>query len=307
MGIGLSIDETMLNGELYTIVANKDGRCGKGSMVAMVKGTRTADVVRVLMKLPEDKRGLVAEVSMDFSDSMRAAAVSAFPNAACVLDCFHIIKLFSDATEEIRLKAKREAVRERRKAGTEHKRKLAERRKRRTQYRKSHPKEYKGRKRGRKPSRLNGRFVPETFPNGDTKIELLTRSRGLMMQSGEKWSVSQKERARLLFGECPRLKEAHGLLCSLRSIFRDHSLDKEQAREKLHEWYAKVAACSMRELKSVRDTLKSREEDILNYFHKFTTNAYAESLNSKIKAFLAQLHGVTDMEFFMYRLSCIFG
>ena len=37
-----------------------------------------------------------------------------------------------------------------------------------------------------------------------------------------------------------------------------------------------------------------------------TDNA-AESLNSKIKAFRSQLHGVSDLPFFMYRLSIIFG
>ena len=33
---------------------------------------------------------------------------------------------------------------------------------------------------------------------------------------------------------------------------------------------------------------------ILNYFDNLSTNASAESINSKIKAFRAKLHGVTD-------------
>ncbi|MDY5599413.1 MAG: DDE transposase, partial [Bacteroidaceae bacterium] len=37
------------------------------------------------------------------------------------------------------------------------------------------------------------------------------------------------------------------------------------------------------------------------------TNASAESLNSKIKQFRAQLRGVADVDFFLYRLSMIFG
>lgn len=46
---------------------------------------------------------------------------------------------------------------------------------------------------------------------------------------------------------------------------------------------------------------------VLNYFIACSTNASAESLNSKMKAFRAQLRGVSDLPFFMYRLSTIFG
>ena len=45
----------------------------------------------------------------------------------------------------------------------------------------------------------------------------------------------------------------------------------------------------------------------LNYFINRSTNASAESLNSKIKQFRAQLHGVIDVKFFLFRLSKIFG
>ena len=38
-----------------------------------------------------------------------------------------------------------------------------------------------------------------------------------------------------------------------------------------------------------------------------STNASAESLNSKMKAFRAQLRGVSDLPFFMFRLCRIFG
>ena len=45
------IDETSLQGELYTIVHNKDAHGRKGAIVAVVKGTNPADVLRVLMQL----------------------------------------------------------------------------------------------------------------------------------------------------------------------------------------------------------------------------------------------------------------
>ena len=69
----------------------------------------------------------------------------------------------------------------------------------------------------------------------------------------------------------------------------------------------KVAASTLREVKAARDTIKLKEDQVLNYFVERSTNASAESFNSKVKNFRAQLHGVLDVKFFMYRLCCIFG
>ena len=77
--------------------------------------------------------------------------------------------------------------------------------------------------------------------------------------------------------------------------------------EKLHGWYKTVNRCTIREVKSARDAIRSREDNVLNYFIARSTNASAESLNSKMKAFRAQLRGVSDLPFFMYRPSTIFG
>ena len=88
---------------------------------------------------------------------------------------------------------------------------------------------------------------------------------------------------------------------------RNKGIDQNQAREKIHQWYQKVADCPLREVKAARDTIREKEDEVLNYFISRSTNAAAESLNSKIKAFRSQLHGVSDLPFFMYRLSIIFG
>ena len=68
----------------------------------------------------------------------------------------------------------------------------------------------------------------------------------------------------------------------------------------------KVTESTLREIKSVRDTIKAYEDEILNYFISRSTNASAESLNSKLKAFRSQLRGVRDIPFFFYRVSLIF-
>ena len=112
---------------------------------------------------------------------------------------------------------------------------------------------------------------------------------------------------KILFQEEPKLKEAYDIVNGLRSIFRSKTLDKEAAKVKLHDWYETATRCSLREIKSARDAIKSREDEVLNYFINHSTNAGAESLNSKIKTFRSQLRGVSDYTFFMYRIYKIFG
>lgn len=114
--------------------------------------------------------------------------------------------------------------------------------------------------------------------NGETVIELLTRSKYLLSVSGKKWTDRQKIRAKILFGMFPKIKEAYTLICSLRSVFSNKSIDRVTAKVKLHEWYQKVSTCTLREVKGTRDAIKYKEEEVLNYFLNRSTNAHAESL-----------------------------
>ena len=57
----------------------------------------------------------------------------------------------------------------------------------------------------------------------------------------------------------------------------------------------------------MRDSIAEKEELVLNYFNNRSTDASAESLNSKTKGFRSQVRGVSDLPFFMYRLLKIFG
>ena len=77
------------------------------------------------------------------------------------------------------------------------------------------------------------------------------------------------------------------------------SVTQEKRAKILFELYPKL-------VKSVRDTIKFYEDEILNYFNGRKTNASAESLNSKIKCFRSQVKGVRDIPFFMYRLATCF-
>ena len=268
IGEHLSIDETSLQDDLFTFLSNKDGHCKRGTIVAAVRGTKAQDVVDVLLKIPEVERLKVKEVTMDLSESMADIVTQAFPNATIVLDCFHIMRRCNDAIEEMRLRCKREA---------------------------------------QAKVRKNEKFRPTVLSTGDTLVELLTRCRCALTQTPDKLSERTKERMNLLFRLYPKIKESYDIINKLRAIFRSTSLDRDAARVKLHGWYKTVNRCTIREINSARDAIKSREDNVLNYFLERSTNASAESLNSKMKGFRAQLRGVSDLPFFMYRLCQIFG
>lgn len=101
MGPHLAIDETSLsNGELYTFVTNRDRHAGERSLVAVVSGTKSEDVIRVLKQVDEEERMKVEEVTLDLSDSMRRIVAIAFPKAQRVIDRFHIQKMACEAVQE---------------------------------------------------------------------------------------------------------------------------------------------------------------------------------------------------------------
>lgn len=304
LGARCSIDETSLCNEVYTIVSNKDGHGKKGSVIAIVKGTKANVVSAILKKIPDSEREKVSEITMDFSDSMFSIAKQCFPKATIVIDCFHIVQRLCEGLEEMRLRFKRLAVTESRKEAAAFAQNEDRKAKQRAYYRKRHPKNKKER-RGRKRIRKQ-KYKPTLLANGETKVEMLTRSRNMLAQSGEKWGDSKKERARILFGQYPQMKEAYSLICKVRAIFKSY-ITRKEAKEKLHEWYKEVNACTLREIKAARNAIKGKEEYVLNYFLNRSTNAAAESLNSKIKGFRAQLHGIADIPFFLYRVCTIFG
>ena len=194
---------------------------------------------------------------MDLSDCMRAIVREAFPKAIAIRDCFHVVKRGGEGCEEIRLRLKREAVKDLNRKRTEFRKtlgRLAEQRKAyRQRMRAVHGKKWKKSKRGKKPQRLNTRFEPPRLENGETLVEALTRCSKQLSMSREKWSATQEKRAKILFALYSKLEEAYRHINSLRAIFRNRNLTKETAKQKFEKWYGEVTACTLREVKSVRE------------------------------------------------------
>lgn len=310
IGTRQGIDETSINGDVWTILHNKDAHGRKGSVIAMVRGAKAEDVAKVINKIPLSERERVTSMTMDLSDSMRAISSLCFPNARVTRDCFHVMRRGGEAVDELRMRFKRDAVKKAKKEKTEYNKRQGRLRNQRKQYaermRKKYGKKWHKSKRGRKPERTRG-FKPGRLPNKETLVDALTKCRVQLQKSREKWTKRQEERAEILFKMYPKLEEAYLAINKLRYIFKNKNLDKAAAKERLEEWYKDVNACTLREVKSVRDTIKYYEDEILNYFIERETNASAESLNSKIKIFRADLKGVNDVSFFMFRVFTVLG
>jgi transposase len=236
---------------------------------------------------------------MHFSEGMHQIVLQCFPYADITLDRFHMQQLVSDAMQELRLKHKKEAQ----KAQNEQRKEFKAIRKKCFKLRKKDKKS----KRGRKPFRKNKAFIPERLSNGDTVPELLGRCRYSLMVPGDKWTSTQKERMKLVFERYPDLEEAYSIVHSIRIIFSNPRATWISGYESIQKWYEKVRAFGNDAFITAADTIHDREDEVLNYFLNRATNASAESLNSKIKQFRAQLRGVIDVDFFLYRLSMIYG
>lgn len=282
IGPRMSIDETSLSdGELYTIVSNKDAEGKKGTLAAIVFGTRSEDVIQALLTVPEDIRRTVSEITLDLSSSMRKIARWAFPKAVQVIDRFHVQKLAQEALQEMRINFRWDAIRDENTLSARRKEAVA-------------------------AGRDGKEFEPQVYANGDTCRQLLARSRYLLFKSRNNWTESQKARARILFDLYPDLETAYNLVDGLRRVYSSSKI-KGVAYTKLARWYNDVERAGYPSFQVVRATVSENYPDILNFFDNRSTNASAESFNAKIKHFRAQLRGVSDVSYFLFRLKNIYA
>lgn len=272
----LSLDEVSLSdGELYSVLTSKKANGRKGALVAIIKGTKSETVIHHLLKISKKIRKKVTEITLDMAGSMKLIAKKCFPNAVQVIDRFHVQKLATEALQEIRIKHRWEAI----------------------------DKESDELEKARKDKTT---YTPEIFANGDSRKQLLARSRYLLYKSPEKWTASQKERAEILFAEYPDLKVAYNITDKLRKIY-NQNISKDIAMTKFAHWFREVEETGFKSYNTILKTFNQHYSDILNYFNNRSTNASAESFNAKIKNFRMQLRGVKDKSFFLFRLSKLFA
>ena len=276
IGDNLSIDEVSLSkGELYTVVTNKKKGCkNKKSLVAIINGTEAKTIENALTRIPIEKRNQVKEVSMDMARNMKLAIVNSFPNARITIDRFHVVRLVMDAMQHIRVKTRWAVIKAENKSIEKLKKK-------------------------------GSKYTPKELSNGDTLKELLARSKYLLYKLEDEWTANQHKRAQVLFKTFPKIEKAYRLVLEFRSIYKNSLRNK--AITQFEDWKVKIGKESFEEFNSVMNSLDYHFEGVFNFFINKSTNGYAESFNSKIKNFRANLRGVTDIKFFLFRLEKLFA
>ena len=118
----------------------------------MIKGTKSEYIIHVLKEnLSTVKRLSVKEITIDLSPTMKRISEYVFPKADIVSDRFHVQKLMNEAISDLRVDHRWEAI------DLENKEiQLAK--------------------------ENNKKFVSYTFSNGDTRRQLLARSRHIVMK-----------------------------------------------------------------------------------------------------------------------------
>ena len=270
LGEEMAVDEKMIDEEFYTVLTNRQ----TGKIALLAETLQVADLRRLVTQMG-DAAGKVKEITMDLSTTYKNFAAQCFPNATVIADKFHVVKHIVEAVQAFRLRLKQEELS-----------KIPSTKKERREYEKA------------------TRLI-----NGESRTEMLTRSRYLLSKKEENWTVSQQKRASLLFETVPQIKQVYDLTQKIRR-WLDHrnvgKYDWEIERE-LIDWYDHAEQQKLPEVENLIRLIGSHEQIIMNYFIKGKTNAKAEAINSKIQRFIAANYGVRDKDFFMYRLARYFS
>ncbi len=267
-GPNMAIDETgLVNGELYTIVLNKDARGRKGSIAALIKGTKGKDIAEAITNaVPFSTRMKIKEITLDMANNMDWIVRQIAPNAIRTYDRFHVQQIVSDAVQTIRVHFRWEAIDQENEAVA-----LA----------KEH----------------GIKYSPKTFSNGDTKKQLLARSRYFLFKSQDKWSDTQKTRAKILFAQYPIIASAYKFYIQFKNSYIYNN-----KKYNFKNWIKTAYRSGIKEIISAAKSIERNLSGIENYFINRATNASIEGFHAKIKLFRQRIRGITDKNFFFFRI-----
>lgn len=264
-----TIDETSLvNGDLYSIITNKD----TGKLVALMEGTKAAEITeKIQQNFSIEKLMAVKEVTLDMDAGFDWVTRQCFMNAEHVVDRFHVQKLVTECMQTLRIVERQKILTAKREA---------------------------------KKTKQSFREIP--YENGDTPRQLLARSRYLLFKPQSKWSEKQQLRAMILFREYPELQTAYALTQKLRDLY-EKQMAREVAAILLRQWCKECEASGIPEMQDAAASVLRHVGRILHFWNNRATNAYAESFNAKIKRFRGMLRGIRDIQFFLFRCQVYFS
>lgn len=265
-GEQMSVDEKMIDEEFYTVMTNRQ----TGKIALLAETLQVKDLNNLIDKIGEAKQK-VKTITADLSPTYEKFSEQSFPAATIVADKFHVVKHIIEAVQTLRLRLKQQEIAQ-----------LPTTKKERREYEKQ-----------------------TKLINGESRIEMLTRSRYVLFKRTENWTASQQKRATLLFETFPQLKAAYELTQQIRQWLDKENIGKYEweIEKQLIHWYHCAEQARLPEIENLIRIISSNEEKIMNYFKTGKTNAKAEAMNSKIQRFITANYGVRDKDFFLYRLA----
>lgn len=287
IGTQMAIDEKYINQEFNTVLTN--GNTGK---VAMICASMNPKIVTESLQKFGDKLNEVTELTRDLSPTFAYIGNQNFPNAHHIADKFHVIRLAIQVVQDVRIRLKTKEAKELRLKQKEHELLYQENQKKTPETGKI---------------KLKKEYTPPRLENGETAIELLSRSRYLLYKLPENRNESQKKRASLLYKYFPSIKTVYELINQFRRWYEPNYNDTFIFKQKhLWDWMNHVEQTAVDELLNFLQLVKNNEDTIVNYFKNYHTNAIAESTNAKIQHAIFNNKGTRDIDFFNFRLGLIF-
>jgi transposase len=190
-GSSMSMDDKNIGGIGYIIFRNKI----TGKIALMISTTKLKIIKKILYLLPAGISFGVKKVTRDMAYGYEWIIREVFPCAVQIADKFHVIKHALDAIQDVRVRYRQKLLTKRRKAYEKHKRE-ENKRKRECE---ENDTAYKKKK---------FEYKESVLPNGETRLQLLAKSRYLLFKLPHQWEDYQMERAAILFKEYPEIKTA---------------------------------------------------------------------------------------------------
>jgi len=274
LGEQMAVDEKNINGVTYTILSNR-----KTSKIALMASTlKVNELMQLLKEFDVEKRMQVRSLSRDMAANYDWLGREAFMNAYHVIDKFHVIKHVMDQLQSTRIRYRQQELARRRKA-----------------------------------EKAKQKYTEATFPNGDTVLQLLARSRGLLFSLPNEWGDQQKQRAEILFGQYPEIKTAYHLVLRVRRWFTPpkgrttYNVTRKRKKGQLLEILKEFMRSNIEEMKNIAFLIRKNMGQIINYFIAKETNAKAEALNQNLQRFINVNYGARNSDFFLYRIKVHFA
>lgn len=273
LGQQMAVDEKTINGTCYTILSNR-----KINKIALMAATlKTKYLMQIIERFDIEKRMQVKSLSRDMASNYDWLGRQAFMNAYHVIDKFHVVKNLMEQLQATRIRYRQSELAKRREA-------------------KQNKEDY----------------TEISFANGDTTLQLLARSRGLLFLTPNKWTDQQKQRADILFEFFPEIKTSYYLVLRIRQWFtppkgkKTYQVTRNKKTEHLEALLKELIKSGIDEMRNIAYLIKKNMSQIINYFIAKETNAKAEALNQNLQRFVNVNYGARNTDFFLYRINIHF-